>query len=162
MFSMFKRKKPLSAPALSEELWEVERETVIWCHAQIGSYLGGEPQPLPDLGLNHDVMVGSYVCGFMQGQFIVNGHLDRWANDDSDIVSFGFTLLALPCLTSVLGTNDRALPLLNILPQIGPGKFATGVRQMDEMGGWDGMPHAKGEPKQKGGLLRFYLENNVE
>jgi len=51
---------------------------------------------------------------------------------------------------------------LDYLPQVGPAKETKGIQQMDNMGGWDGMPHAKGEPKQKNGLLRFYLENNVE
>jgi hypothetical protein len=160
MFSMFK-KKPFSIPPFSNEVMQVERETRKWCRAQIGDYLRAGPQPLPDLGLNHDVMVGSYVCGFLQGQFIVGGQLKRWAKGDERMVSLGFSMLLGPCLEFIFGSMERSLSAMDYLPQVGRAKGTEGITQMDNMGGWDGMPHAKGEPKQKNGLLRFYLENNV-
>jgi hypothetical protein len=161
MFSFFK-KKQLSIPPFSDDVMEVERQTTRWCQAQIGDYLGTGPRPLPDFGLNQDVMVGSYVCGFMQGQFIVGGQLNRWAKNDKGMTSLGFSMLVGPCLESILGSIERSLATMAYLPQVGRAKETTAIQQMDNMGGWDGMPHAKGEPKQKNGLLRFYLENNIE
>jgi hypothetical protein len=163
MFSFFKRKEEsFSLPEITDELRAIERETVNWCRSQIGEYLGGVPQSLPDFGLDHDVLVGSYACGFMQGQFIVTGLLDKWAKKDEGVASLGFSIMASTCLGSTLGKVDRAIRAMEFLPQLGPVKGGTGTNQMDEMGGWDGMAHAKGEPKQKGGLLRFYLENNIQ
>jgi hypothetical protein len=162
MFSFLRKKKAFSVPPFPDDVMEVVRETERWCQAQIGDYLGTGPRPFPDFGLNHDVMVGSYVCGFMQGQFIVGGQLDRWAKNDKGMTSLGFSMLIGPCLASILGSMERSLSVMDYLPQVGPAKETKGIQQMDNMGGWDGMPHAKGEAKQKNGLLRFYLENNVE
>ena len=162
MFSSFWKKKPLSVPVFSDNVMAVERETGRWCRAQIGDYLGGEPQHLPDLGFSHDVMVGSYVCGFMQGQFIVNNHLSRWAKGDEEMVRVGFSMLASPLLEFVLGSMERSLKAMDRLPQVALAKETKGIQQMDNMGGWDGMAHAREESKQKNGLLRFYLENNVD
>lgn len=73
MFSLFRKKSrtiDLDLRPFSDEIIEVSASTVRICHKQIGDWLGREPQSMPNLGPMHDWMVGSYVCGFMQGQFI--------------------------------------------------------------------------------------------
>lgn len=72
-----------------------------------------------------------------------------------------FLGLAGGCHAAILGP-DRALAVAGHLPQISSAPVTIGITQMDQMGGTDGMDHARGEPKQKGGLLNFYLLNNVE
>jgi hypothetical protein len=163
VFSIFKRKqKPFEFPPLPDDIHEMMRGTARWCRGQIGDFLGESvPQDLPDYGLNEDVMIGSYLCGFTQGQLLVNGKLTRWAKGDSGLYTLGFTALVMPAIAEVLGDLDRSIAACQYLPQLGPADGGIGIDQIDRMGGADGMAHAKGEGKQHGGLLRFYLENNV-
>lgn len=162
MFSLFRKKKPkLELPPFSAEMQQAGRDTVSWCHSQIGDYLGGPPQPMPDYGLHQDVMIGSYVCGFVQGHFIVSGLLQQWSKGDADLANLGFSILVGPWIGFVLGDHSRSVTAMDHLPQVGPARGGLGIQQIDEMGGNDGMCHARGEEKQFGGLLRYYLEKNL-
>lgn len=87
-------------------------------------------------------------------------HLERWAKGDSDEVSFGFELLAGPCIGFVLGDKGRAIAASNHLPQVGPGAGNKRITQIDAAGGDDGMNYASGKPMS--GWLRDYLSKECE
>lgn len=165
MFSFFKKKKApqLEFPPFPEEIRSMMNGTVNWCHSQIGKFLNDVPQTFPArYGLQEDIMIGSYVCGFVQGQFLTNGHLERWSRGDHGLYSLGFSALVMPSLAEILGDMDRSIDACKHLPQLGPDGGSLRISQIDEMGGSDGIDHAKGNEKQHGGLLEFYLRHNVQ
>lgn len=147
-------------PKFTERERKIADEAVEWCKNQIGAFLGADPQPLPDYGLHHDILVASYVCGFIQGQNVVHHTLKEWGSGDEGLEMVGFVILATPAIMHVLGA-DRAMQAMNYLPQLGPAATTDDIQLLDEMGGSDGMDHANGEPKQNGGMLRHYLVHNV-
>lgn len=157
MFSLF-RKKPLNIPPFADDIIKVERETTRWCQAQIGDYLGTGPQSLPDFGLNHDVMVGSYVCGFMQGQFMVGGQLNRWAKNDEGMASLGFSMLVGPCLASILGTMERSLAAMDYLPRSDARRKRRGYSKWIIWADGTGCPTQKGSRSKRTDYCVFTLK----
>jgi hypothetical protein len=115
---------------------------------------------LPDYGLDHDINVGSYICGFLQGQLVENGHLKRWAAGNDDLEHIGYYTLAVSCLPALLG-KERAMKLVDYLPQIGPGAMTENIRLLDTVGGNAGMDHAAGRTKNPNLHLSYYLEHNI-
>lgn len=149
-----------SIPQLSPEMIETGKETIHWCRQEISGYVGRPVETMPDYGLDHDINVGSYICGFLQGQLIENGHLKRWASGDTDLEYLGYYTLAASCLPAVLG-QDRALKMVDYLPQIGPGTSTKNIELLDIVGGNAGMAHASGRAKDANVHLRYYFENNI-
>lgn len=149
-----------SFPDITDQERQIADQAIIWCQEQIGAFLESEPQTLPDYGPHHDILVGSYICGFIQGQNIVHRTLDRWSSGDDAVAQVGFLVLAAPAIGRVLGM-DRSLEAIRHLPQLGPALNSDDIRLLDQMGGADGMDHARGEPKQNGGMLKHYLVHNI-
>lgn len=149
-----------SLPPLSEDLHRTSSEAVAWCRSQISDHYNKPLEQLPELGPDHDTMVGAYICGFIQGHVLTTGALAAWAGGDEAVEMIGFFALAVASLTSILGPG-RSLIVQKRLPQIGGTSMTDGINLLDRVGGDDGINHARGWPKQFGGGLRHYLVHNV-
>lgn len=148
-------------PELTDREHAIGLEATAWAKSQIGDYLGQEPQPLPDYGPLHDIRVAAYVCGFIEGQNQALRTLEVWSKGDQDIAYFGFIILASGSTGVVLGM-ERSLEATKHIPAFGCEDEREDVRLLYNLGGADGFNHAKGEPKEKGGMLRDYLANTVQ
>lgn len=152
--------KASAIPKMTEKERVIANEAVEWCKGQIGIFLGAGPQSLPDYGLHHDILVASYICGFIQGQNIVHKTLEKWSDGDDDLAMIGFVILVSPAVGMILGL-DRSMKAMVYLPQLGPATTTDDIQLLDEAGGSDGMDHAHGKPKQNGGMLKHYLVHNI-
>jgi hypothetical protein len=148
-------------PPLSEDLRNINDRTIKWCRNQISEFVGHPIDELPEYGINHDILVGSYMCGFIQGQLLKSNALSEWSNCDEALQALGWLTMSTACLCAIIGPM-RMLHVQANLPQMSEAQPTDNIMKLDQAGGSDGIDFAEGVQPRGGGWLLLYLRKNVK
>jgi len=97
---------------LTPELKQVIDSTEYYCKEQIREVLQGKSDTLPFVSEFHDLLVGNYCYGFINGQFLVNkadqiwAQQSKWAKEHKAPADFALMTALGVVLPSVFGLFD--------------------------------------------------------
>lgn len=147
-------------PALSDALLEINRSTIDCCRNQLSMFFGQPMQGLPSEFCSHDLLVASYICGFLHGNNIVTNSLKDWAKAEDAYEEVAWLTMTTVCMLSILGP-ERMLAVQGRLPQLSSTQPTENTAKLDNAGGSDGMAFAEGRFLLENGLLLRYFTYNL-
>lgn len=148
-------------PPLSDALTEINRSTIDVCRKQLSAFFGRPMRGLPSEYGSHDLLVASYICGFVHGNNISTSSLKEWAESENAVEEIGWLIMSTACIGAILD-GERMLAVQEKLPQLSFAEHTKSTAQLDHAGGSDGMDFAEGKFNLKNGLLLRYLNYNLK